>query len=171
MRGRQLAVLGVVWLALAAAALFYEFRRQPQIVVQWETETEMNTAGFHVYRSDSGAGKPERLNDQLIVSRGDLLTGARYEFVDAAVRPNHDYTYYLEEVELDGAINRLDTIETEAKGVEAWVVAVAGLGLVVGAYLISAAGRAQPFVASEHRAPAEGAESNDRTNSVSDPRP
>lgn len=144
MHSRQLAALGVVWLALAAAALIHEYRRQPQIVVQWETETEIDTAGFYLYRSDSDAGSPERLNDQVIVSRGDPLTGASYEFVDADVRPGHVYTYYLEELEVNGAINRLDTIQIEARGVQPWVVALAALGALVGAYLIAVAGIARP---------------------------
>lgn len=166
MRSRQLVALGILWLVLSAAALVYELERQPQIVVQWETETEINTAGFSLYRSDSPDGQLERLNQEPILSRGDPLTGASYEFIDANVRRGQVYTYQLEEVEVDGIVNRLDTIRAEAQGAQGWVVALAGFGMLVGAYLLITGVTAIPSPWSAKRAGEEGAGANDRPDSL-----
>jgi hypothetical protein len=171
MRNRQLVALGILWLALSAAALVYELERQPQIVVQWETETEINTAGFNLYRSDSPDGQLERLNEEPILSRGDPLTGAEYEFTDVHVRRNQVYYYQLEELEVDGVANRLDTIRAEAQGVQVWVVVLAGLGMLVGAYLFIMGVVARRPARTAKGAGEEGAEANDERDSRSDAQP
>jgi len=171
MRSRQLVALGILWLALSAAALVYELGRRPQIVVQWETETEINTAGFNLYRSDSPSGQLERLNQEPILSRGDPLTGAEYEFADVDVRRGQVYTYQLEEVEVDGSVNRLDRIEAEAQGVQGWVVTLAGLGILVGAYLSIAGITAVPSLRSARGAVEEGDGAHDGPDSFSSAQP
>jgi hypothetical protein len=168
MRNRQLVVLGILWLALSAAALVYELERQPQIVIQWETETEINTAGFNLYRSDSPDGQLSRINDEPILSRGDPLTGAEYEFTDVQVRRDQVYYYQLEELEVDGMTNRLDTIRAEAQGVQIWVVILAGFGTLVGAYLsVTGAVVRRPLQLAKG-AREEGAEADDGPDPRSD---
>ncbi|MGQ9491610.1 MAG: hypothetical protein ACUVR4_00790 [Anaerolineae bacterium] len=44
--------------------------------IEWRTETEINTAGFNLYRSESPAGPFDvKVNDQLIPPAADPLTG------------------------------------------------------------------------------------------------
>jgi hypothetical protein len=167
MRSRQLVALGILWLVLSAAALVYELERQPQIVVQWETETEINTAGFNLYRSDSPDDQLVRLNQEPILSRGDPLTGAEYEFTDVQVRRNQVYYYQLEEVQVDGIVNRLDTIQAEARGAQGWVLALAGLGMLVGAYLSLTGGGVRRPARPARGAWEEGTEPNERPDSLS----
>ena len=93
------------------------------IIIQWSTETEVNTAGFNVYRSDSRDGQYDQINDQLIPSSPDPLLGGRYAFTDAQVEAEKTYYYKLEELESTG--NRI----TYDRIVEATAYAQGFLGL------------------------------------------
>ncbi len=138
MRSHRLFALGLLWLILSTITLGYELRRRPQIVIHWRTETEINTAGFNLYRADSSDSPFERINSELILGKGDPLTGAEYEFVDSKVDRNQSYHYQLEEIEVDGLTNQLDLIHAEAPSTQVWVVVLAGVGMLVGAVLLLA---------------------------------
>ena len=72
--------------------------------VEWSTETELNTAGFNLYRSESSTGPFDlKVNEQLIAAALDPLLGGDYSFVDRSARTGAAYYYLLEEVELTGA--------------------------------------------------------------------
>ncbi len=75
----------------------------PLVTLQWATGSEVNTAGFNVYRSEQAAGPFKRINAALIPASGSALTGARYAYQDAAAARGRTYFYQLEDVELDGA--------------------------------------------------------------------
>jgi len=134
MRGRRLVWLGLLYFALSCVLLVYELRRPLQLIIQWETETEVATAGFGIYRADAPDGPYERINSVLIPSRGDPLVGASYEYVDSKVRPNQTYYYQLEEIEVDGRTNRMDLAVGKARGAQLWVVIPAGIGILVGVH-------------------------------------
>ena len=53
--------------------------------VAWETVSEIDAAGFHLYRADGEGGEYVRLNEQVIPARGGPAMGASYEFDDAGV--------------------------------------------------------------------------------------
>jgi uncharacterized repeat protein (TIGR01451 family)/fimbrial isopeptide formation D2 family protein len=73
------------------------------IVVRWRTSAELNTWGFHLYRSADGErSHAVRVTPELILGRG-RDQGAAYEWRDSAAEQGMRYTYWLEEVELDGA--------------------------------------------------------------------
>lgn len=76
------------------------FHRAVRIV--WETESEVNTAGFNIYRSDAPEGTYHKINDSLIFARGSAFEGASYEFLDMQVHNRKTYYYKLEEVETGG---------------------------------------------------------------------
>ena len=67
----------------------------------WKTGTEVNNAGFNVYRASSVDGPYEKVNGALIVAQGDPVSGARYRFIDSAASPGTTY-YRLEDVDLNG---------------------------------------------------------------------
>ena len=100
----------------------------PQIVINWSTATEFETAGYFVYRSSESDGDYTQLNDLLITGSPDPLSGGDYEFVDNDVRPGQTYYYILQEVEFSGNTNPEGPIEATAayRG-----VAEAGLGLLL----------------------------------------
>lgn len=120
--GRLASRLFLVLLALTVLLSGCAAQAAP-IVIQWSTETEVNTAGFNVFRSDSRDGPYAQINDQLIPSSPDPLLGGRYSFTDAQVEPGKTYYYKLEELESTG--NRI----TYDRIVEATAQAQGFLGL------------------------------------------
>ena len=88
--------------------------RAAPIIVQWSTETEVNTAGFNVFRSEARTGTYEKINDTLIPSALDPLLGGRYAFTDTKVVVGKTYFYKLQEVELNGATQFIEGNVVEA---------------------------------------------------------
>lgn len=74
-------------------------------VITWETGSEVDTAGFNVYRSANANGIKVKINDALIPAQGGPASGASYEIVDTRVSVNTKYFYTLEEVETDNDHN------------------------------------------------------------------
>jgi hypothetical protein len=117
MKARSLAWM--VWALIAAAALLlaYQALRSGQtvsVIVEWSTASELNTAGFNLYRAEQADGPFEQVNETLIPGSDDPLTGGEYEFVDMAVTPGTNYYYQLEEVETSGGRANIGVIEVRA---------------------------------------------------------
>ncbi len=77
-----------------------------QVKIEWTTASELNTAGFNVYRSDSPEGSAVRINQELIPASTDPLAGGMYQFIDKNAQPGRTYYYALEDVETNGVTNR-----------------------------------------------------------------
>ena len=85
------------------------------VLVEWTTESEVNTAGFNVYRSESAEGPYTKINSELIPASPDPILGGHYVYTDRNVVAGRAYLYQLEDVELDGATTRHGPIEVVAK--------------------------------------------------------
>lgn len=87
-----------------------------QIVVRWETGSELGTLGFHILRSETGAlGDAVRVTTRLIPARGSTVTGAAYSWagrVDGSA--GGDEAYWLEEIEVDGGAQRYGPVRPAA---------------------------------------------------------
>lgn len=112
----RLAALVVVLLGLYALITGWQSYRHPQVVVEWSTATELDTAGFNLYRGLTVDGPFVQVNDALVPSSPDPLTGGDYQFVDLGVSPGVTYFYELEEVENGGGTQRFDPIQVAAGG-------------------------------------------------------
>jgi hypothetical protein len=67
----------------------------------WVTGTEVDSAGFNVYRATDAGGPYVQLNEALIVAEGDAVSGASYSFADT---PGYGTFYYtVEDVDMSGA--------------------------------------------------------------------
>ena len=119
--------LAILYVSLAASGCAAPVR------VEWSTETEMNTAGFNLYRGESTDGPFDvKVNDQLIPPAADPLTGGKYQYVDKTARAGVTYYYRLEEVERNGGTNDFGPISVRAGGLEWWhLLALVGLAAVV----------------------------------------
>jgi hypothetical protein len=120
-------------LALLAALVALLAGCAAPVRVTWKTETEMNTAGFNLYRSTSPEGPfDEKVNEQLIPPSADPLTGKEYTYVDATAQAGVTYYYQLQEVERNGNVNTFGPITVRTSGLE-WpqVALLAGLAVVV----------------------------------------
>jgi hypothetical protein len=72
-----------------------------RVMVMWETGTEIDNAGFNLYRAASLEGPWYRVNPGLIAAEGDPVSGASYTFVD---RPGRGAFYYrLEDMDYFGS--------------------------------------------------------------------
>lgn len=101
--------------------------------VTWKTETEMNTAGFNLYRSTSPDGPfSEKVNEELIAPSADPLTGKEYMHIDTSAQAGVTYYYQLQEVERDGTVNTFGPITVRTSGLE-WpqIALLVGLAVVV----------------------------------------
>ena len=77
-------------------------RATATVIVEWSTESEVNLAGFNIYRSESPDGPYVKVNDTLIPAAPDPIAGGSYSYTDATAEPGVTYYYQLEDVELDG---------------------------------------------------------------------
>jgi hypothetical protein len=71
--------------------------------LRWTTSAEVNTWGFHLYRSADGTrANAARITPELVLGKG-RGQGATYDWIDAGAAPGVAYSYWLQEVELGGA--------------------------------------------------------------------
>ncbi len=98
-RARLPQMLSSLWLALLLLGCSGQ---AAPIVIEWSTETEVNTAGFNVFRSEQRDGVYTQVNTALIPSSPDPLLGGRYSFSDTQVEVGKTYYYKLEELETTG---------------------------------------------------------------------
>ena len=117
----------------------------PTVVVTWETASEVDTAGFLLYRGNSPEGPFQLLIETPVPAQGDPLVGSAYQYEDREVAWGQSYFYQLEEVERGGTRNRSDDI-VEAQAGVGWPWAIAGgAGLatlgVVAFWLVGYVGR------------------------------
>ena len=70
------------------------------VTLAWETGTEIDNAGFNLYRARTTNGPWTKINDALIVAHGDAVSGGSYHIFDT---PGDGTFYYrLENVDLNG---------------------------------------------------------------------
>ena len=74
-----------------------------EVVVEWETGSELNNLGFHLHRSTSEDGPYERITATAIPGLGSSLEGAKYAYRDSGLTNGVTYYYKLEDIETTGA--------------------------------------------------------------------
>ena len=114
--GRLIIVAAVLFLIWPLAAAAEEPTPAPSVVVvEWTTESEVDMAGFNLYRSESPDGPYLKVNPALIPGSSDPLLGGKYVYTDTNVVAGRTYYYKLEDVELDGATTLHGPIEVMAE--------------------------------------------------------
>lgn len=92
--------LSVTGQAAITLVSFSATGRTNNILIEWETATEFNNAGFFVWASDSQDGVYNPISD-FIESKGDGVTGGIYGFIDIDVETGVIKYYKLEAIELN----------------------------------------------------------------------
>ena len=94
--------------AAQASVTLSDFRAQSgssRITIYWETATELDNLGFHLWRGQTvNLDNASRLTTNLIPSQvGGQPTGASYEYEDNTAQPDILYSYWLEAVDVNGS--------------------------------------------------------------------
>lgn len=87
---------------LASVSTFSARVEGGRVLVEWETASELGTAGFHLERLDPVLGRFERVNQDLLPALIDAPSGGAYSYLDADAWPGQSYTYRLVEEEVWG---------------------------------------------------------------------
>ena len=97
-----------------------------EVVINWTTESELNNAGFNIYRSTSRTKDFQRINTKLIQGAGTTGERNTYQFIDKTAKPDVAYYYRIEDVELSGTRGILTTyrlrgvIAPDGKRITTW---------------------------------------------------
>jgi hypothetical protein len=91
--------------------------RKREVVLRWTTASEMNNAGFVLYRAASAQGPWQRVTPALIPAKGSESSGASYTFVDrpAGRLARGTVWYLLEDLDLSGAATRHPPVSVRLK--------------------------------------------------------
>ncbi|MBF0451442.1 MAG: hypothetical protein HQK75_12125 [Candidatus Magnetomorum sp.] len=73
-----------------------------QMLIQWQTTSEVDTAGFHIQRSETIDGPFSIITDRIIPTQGSAISGASYSYQDSQIESGKLYYYQLVEVDLKG---------------------------------------------------------------------
>ena len=109
------------WILPALSIIFVACSAEPgsassHIRIEWATGTELNTAGFNLYRSEQADGPYVKINAQLVPASNDSIVGGKYQYDDPNVVPGRTYYYQLEDVEYSGIATRHGPIVATASG-------------------------------------------------------
>lgn len=95
---------GLEHTAVTLSSVSLTVQPQGSVTINWETESEMETIGFNLYRTNNSS--PETLGMSLTYEKaqhpGDI-TGAAYSYIDIGSQPNIHYYYWIEEVFIGGS--------------------------------------------------------------------
>ena len=74
-----------------------------EVLLEWETASEVDNLGFFLYRSESETGPYTRINNEPVPGLLDSEAGAGYRYVDSELTNGTTYFYLLEDFEIGGA--------------------------------------------------------------------
>ncbi|MYB94198.1 hypothetical protein F4054_17420 [Candidatus Poribacteria bacterium] len=80
------------------------------IVLKWITESEVDNAGFYIYRSETKAGEFKVVNPTMIQGAGTTSERNTYTWTDTTAKPNTVYYYQIEDVSHAGVRKSLATV-------------------------------------------------------------
>ena len=80
-----------------------------KVVIRWATESELDNAGFNIYRSETRNGEYKQVNAELIDGHGTTGERNTYKWVDASAKPGVTYYYQIEDVSFAGERQMLTT--------------------------------------------------------------
>lgn len=73
------------------------------IILEWETLSELDNTGFNLWRSESKIGKYIKINPKIIEAVGGATLKAEYAYSDDTAKPGVIYNYKLEDIDTHGA--------------------------------------------------------------------
>ncbi len=94
----------IVYLVPQAVTLNYFAAtcRPDDVLVEWETASEVGAVGFNLYRSSSPDDMGTRINSEMIPSHAPGGSGAYYQWIDDTIPEGGTYYYHLEDIGMNG---------------------------------------------------------------------
>ena len=80
------------------------------VVLKWTTESELDNAGFFIYRSETKEDEFKIVNPTMIQGAGTTGERNEYTWTDTAAKPNTVYYYRIEDVSHAGVRKQLATV-------------------------------------------------------------
>ncbi len=80
------------------------------VVLKWITESEVDNAGFYIYRSQTKDGEFKVINPTLIQGAGTTSERNEYTWTDSTAKPNVAYYYRIEDISHAGVRKQLATV-------------------------------------------------------------
>ena len=90
---------------------FTAHHTQTGVVLKWTTESEIDNAGFYIYRSKTKNGKYSLVNPTIIQGAGTTAKRSEYVYVDTTAKPTTVYYYQIEDVSFAGNRQRFTAIK------------------------------------------------------------
>lgn len=112
-RSLRLTVLPALLLASTALAQSPAPAASPgplKLTLKWTTASEVDNAGFYVFRGDHKEGPFQLLNEVMIPGAGNSETPSKYVFDDKHVEQGRTYYYYLESISLQGVKEKFSPV-------------------------------------------------------------
>ena len=80
------------------------------VILKWTTESEVDNAGFYIYRSKTKDGEFRVVNPSMIQGAGTTGERNEYTWTDTTAKPNTVYYYRIEDVSHAGVREQLATV-------------------------------------------------------------
>ena len=80
------------------------------VLLKWTTESEVDNAGFYIYRSETKNGEFKVVNPTMIQGAGTTGERNEYTWTDTTAKPNTVYYYRIEDVSHAGDREQLATV-------------------------------------------------------------
>ncbi len=80
------------------------------VTLKWITESEVDNAGFYIYRSETRDGQFKVLNPIMIQGAGTTSERNTYTWTDTTAKPNVAYYYRIEDISHAGVREQLATV-------------------------------------------------------------
>ncbi|MCX5903378.1 MAG: choice-of-anchor E domain-containing protein [Proteobacteria bacterium] len=88
-----------------------------RVTLEWTTASEIDNAGFNIYRAESENGEYVQINESMIPAQGSSTQGASYQIVDEGLQNRKTYYYKLEDIDLNGTA----TMHGPVKATPRWI--------------------------------------------------
>ena len=83
------------------------------VILNWTTESEVDNAGFYIYRSETKDGDFKIVNPIMIQGAGTTGERNAYTWTDTTAKPNTVYYYRIEDVSHAGVREQLATVRLQ----------------------------------------------------------
>ncbi len=132
---KKILLLALLWILFGMAIFTIILADDPEIIVEWETETEFETVGFNLWRKMDPGEDFDRINEVIIPGSSDPASGNLYSYLDLNVERGLTYQYQLEDIDNNGTSTLHEEIIVAVPQTNSLFVLLALASVIVGVVL------------------------------------